>query len=981
MQKNNSNDSKNKLKNKKRKKHSMRRKITKFMLLNSSVSNLILSVLVIIMIVGAVDSFGMVASNLIASDLVGELENPMSINKFGTTSIESINTDDEMFLRWLNAIGNKFYFNLSSGFVVHSEADLMKMPEVSKGQFQKLNQNDPVEFQFVFVEISMNGSTVFSTLPDNMNMDAPGRNPLGAHFHYVSTQNFRNTLEKEVGTVKVMFNPFILVTITILLICIFVLATFLSCIFSLIMSKIMAKSVTNPLNELQNKLNNLAEGEIECALISEVEVKKPMYEIQQLASSTNLIIEKMREYAENLEEHRAELTAQNEELEEKGIHLIQINNQLESVNAQMKDILDNVGQGFLRFDSDLIIHSEYSQECLDIFSQHIENRIFSKLLFPDDPDQASFVDELLVQILKENPKSAHIYLPLLPDEVCIDDRIINIDYRLSKQIKDKKSMIVILTDITEKRILESKMDTEQHILKMVVKALVNRNMFVEIAESFEQFMDEGVENNWRFTENSDENLQYIMRQLHTFKGNFSQFDVVELTEALHQAESKLTEIIQHEGICDIDSCFDTKSVLEAYHHDLNIIKTYVGEDYMLGDDYFIIEKNRILEIEHKMQSLLSEQDCRVLLPEIRSLCYRPVKDLFKLYPEYALKLAERLDKAIFNFEIEAENLLVDEVRFQNFIKSLVHVFRNAVDHGIETPDERLDAGKEMMGTIKCAIREVNDTMEIVISDDGRGIDLDLIKSKMISNGYDPKQIDTMNASDLLFKIFDDSFSTKDETTMISGRGVGLTAVKKETDALDGTISVVSKLGEGTTFTFTLPMRSKMEVKDIMPMQLMETLAKTSANYLRNQVEDHTITTFTDINHSKRIELKQLTALVSLKGIINALIMISVNQPLAKKLASSFLIEINDNEDIEQYVEDVLAEIANTVIGNSLGQLDDTSDFLHMGIPAIITNQGAYVKYTNADMLTFNLHYEQYEWSVHMIQLENNQIEEASLWQE
>lgn len=969
------------LKKRKKNKRSMRRKITKFMILNSSISNLILSVLVLMIIIGAMSSFGMVASNIICSDIVGELENPMSLSKFGQTSVDEIDPNDEMFLRWLNAIGNKFYFNLSSGFIVHKEEDLMKMQEVSKGQFQKPDQNGLAEFQFVFVKISVKETTVFSTLPDSLDMENPSNNPLGSHYFYVSEQAFRNALEEEVGTVEVMFNPYILISVTFALIILFVFATLLSSLISLFMSKLMAKSVTSPLNELQRKLNNLAEGDIESALMAEVAVKKPMLEIEHLATSTNLIIEKMRDYAETLEEHRVELTAQNEELEEKGTNLININNQLESMNVQMKDILDNVGQGFLRFDEDLIIHSEYSQECLDIFEKSIANHVFSKLIFPEDEDQSAFVDELLVKIIKGDPQATKLYVPLLPDEVVIKDRTINIDYRLSKQKSGKRSMIVILTDITEKRKLEALMDKEQNTLKMVVKALVNRPMFVEVAESFEAFLDEGIENNWQFTENPDENQQYIMRQLHTFKGNFSQFDVLEITEALHEAENLIMSIIENEGGCNIVSCLDVEKLKDAYKHDLDIIKNYVGEDYMVKDEYFLIEKARILEIEYKIQSLLSEQDCRILLPEIRSLCYRPVKELFKMYPEYTLKLAERLDKTINAFEITSENLLIDELRFQNFSKSMVHVFRNAVDHGIESPDDRIDSGKDMMGNINCYIREVDDMIEVIVKDDGKGIDLDLVKEKLIESGYSQDQLDTMSRASLLQKIFDDNFSTKNTTTMVSGRGVGLAAVRKEVETLGGSIFVESELGVGTTFKFILPLKNKVEAKDIVPMRLMETLARTSTNYLRNHVEDHTITTFTEIFKSKRIELKQLTALVSLKGIINALIMISVNQPLAKKMASSFLIEIKDDEDIEQYIEDVLAEIANTVLGNSLGQLDDTSDFLHMGIPAIITNQGAYVKYTNAEMLTFNLHYEQYEWSVHMIQLENNQIEEASLWLE
>ncbi len=956
----------------KKNKRSMRRQINKYMMLNTGVSNLLLIIIVILIVVAAVNSFGMAVSNIIASDIVGELENPMSLKKFGETEISDIDVGDPSFQRWLNAIGNRFYFNFSSGFIIHKQEEMMKVDLTEIGASDSLLKND---FQFVFVEIYIGNKKVFSTLDDEYAKQLEGKQGLLSGFYHASEATFRNLDGIEAGHVRVAFNPLIIISISLAMILILLIATFLSSLVSLLMSKIMAKSLTYPLNELQRKLHNVSEGDIESALRTEVEVKKPLREIEHLANSTNLIIEKMREYAETLEDHKVELTAQNEELEEKGAHLISVNEQLEFMNVQMKDILDNVGQGFLRFTSNLEIHSGYSQECRDILNPVISGRTFSSMVYPDDEDQAAFVDELLVNILEGNEDNAHLYMPLLPDEYLKDDKIIQIEYKLSKQRQREKSMIVILTDITEKRKLEAMMDKEQHILKMVVKALVNRSMFVEIADSFEAFLTEGKECNWHFTEDMHENKQYTLRQIHTFKGNFSQFDVVEISAALHDAESEIIKHMDDENGTEI--CFDVAKLEAAYKHDLEIITTYVGEDYMVREDYFLIEKNRILDIERKMQTVLSEQDCRVLLPEIRSLCHKPVKDLFKMYPEYSLKLAERLDKTIYSFEIEAEEILVDEVRFQPFVKSLVHVFRNAVDHGIESPDERVEAGKDMMGSIQCHVSRSKDSLIVSITDDGRGIDIEAVKEKAQQMGYNMPEADINE----LMLIFDDRFSTTEHATDLSGRGIGLSAVKREVDALLGHIDVKTAPNKGTQFIFTVPMQADEDPIGIFPQKLMAYIAETSVEYIEKHVESDPVSIQTELVKSNRIELKQLTALVNLKGIVNALVMVSVNQKLGDKLATTFLIESERHENIEQYVEDVLAEVTNTVLGNTLGRLDNSSDFLHIGIPAIITNQGAYVKNTNSEMMTFNLTYKEYEWSVHMIQSENTLVEEDSLWLE
>ncbi len=205
-------------------------------------------------------------------------------------------------------------------------------------------------------------------------------------------------------------------------------------------------------------------------------------------------------------------------------------------------------------------------------------------------------------------------------------------------------MIVILTDITEKRDLEERMDEERQILKMVVKAMVNRKLFMEVTEAFEHFIFEGQQNDWKFNENTDENVRYIMRQLHTFKGNFSQYDVIRLTEVLHETESRLLSALDGDS-CDMNNikdCIDLEKLQNAFDSDLGVIKAYVGPDFLKEDDRFIVEKNRIVDIEKKMQTVLSEQECRILLPEIRSLRYRPLKDLLRMYPEYTIKLAERM---------------------------------------------------------------------------------------------------------------------------------------------------------------------------------------------------------------------------------------------------------------------------------------------------------------------------------------------------
>ncbi len=963
----------------------MRRRIKKMMVLNSLVSILIMSVLVLVVVFGAMSSVGAIFSDVVAGDIVQELENPK--NKIAMDQLKQQGTvpDEASMQRWYHSIGNKFYFNLSEGFNMRNADEFETMvginSESAEVAFEKDNEK-LLHFSLVYVEITSGDKVAFTTMPEALGVDIDIAKMMD-HYNYESVQPYYSINGDLLGQVTVRFNSMILVGVTMSLLALFMFAAIVSSLVSIAISIISSGALTKSLAELQRKMKKLSEGEIESAIHSELELKRTFSEVEDLTNSTNSIIEQMREHSESLENHKAELEAQNVELVVQGTELTSINNKLEDVNIQMKDILDNVGQGFLRFESDLMIHSEYSQECSDLFHYCIANKKFSGMLYPDDPAQAAFIDDLLTKILEDDNTNVDLYLPLLPDEAEVKGRSVQIEYKISNSIKNRKSMIVILTDVTENRKLEEQMDQERHTLKMVVKAMVNRTMFIEVTESFEQFMFEGQENNWVFNNDPDENLKYIMRQLHTFKGNFSQFDVIALTETLHDTESRLLNALDGEACTNesIKICVEPEVLQEAYNNDLGIIKDYVGNDFLIEDDHFIIEKGRIVEIEQKMQSILSEQECKILLPEIRSLRYRPLKELLKMYPEYTLKLAERLDKAVTSFDIQSDDIMIDEAKYQNLTKSLVHVFRNAVDHGIESPDERVESDKDMMGRISCIISDLGEVFEITISDDGSGMDIDKIEASLIEMGMDETVVENMTEDEVRAQIFEDALSTQDDVSIVSGRGVGLAAVKTEVEALGGHISVSSTKGAGSTFTIRVPYVQANDAGTIVPMNFMQELAITSVDYINNYVDNTHVAKTEMVGKTNRIDLQELTALVSLKGVINAIVMISVNRSFGKKLVNSFMYEPVAEEEIDKYIEDVLAEIANTLLGNTLGQFDDAHDFLHMGIPAIISNQGAYVKYTDAEILTFELEFEGYQWSIYMIQLEGNQIEEATLWQE
>jgi two-component system chemotaxis sensor kinase CheA len=163
---------------------------------------------------------------------------------------------------------------------------------------------------------------------------------------------------------------------------------------------------------------------------------------------------------------------------------------------------------------------------------------------------------------------------------------------------------------------------------------------------------------------------------------------------------------------------------------------------------------------------------------------------------------------------------IDRNVLQVISDSLIHLIRNCVGHGIETPEERKQVGKSIEGNIWLGARNDNDSVIIEIRDDGRGLNFEKIKNKAVSRGLvKAEDIDKLSQEELSLLIFEPGFSTMDQVTAIAGRGVGMDVVKKTLDSIGGSIKLLSEPGQGTTIQLTLP--SSMAVKSCLLLELSE----------------------------------------------------------------------------------------------------------------------------------------------------------------
>ncbi|WP_435182627.1 ATP-binding protein [Halobellus sp. EA9] len=239
---------------------------------------------------------------------------------------------------------------------------------------------------------------------------------------------------------------------------------------------------------------------------------------------------------------------------------------------------------------------------------------------------------------------------------------------------------------------------------------------------------------------------------------------------------------------DVDQLDELHSLVEQLVTSRIKLRQALGADDSAGRD--------TLDELDKISSNLQEtvMDMRLI----------PLKKVFDKFPRLVRDLARDQDKRV-NFSVEGQDIELDRTILDEISDPLMHVLRNAVDHGIEPPEEREAAGKPQTGSVELRARREHDTVVITVEDDGAGIDADVIRDKAAEKGIRPRgELAEMTDSEVYDYIFHPGFSTNDEITDVSGRGVGMDVVKTTVESLDGSVNVESDLGEGTRISIRLP---------------------------------------------------------------------------------------------------------------------------------------------------------------------------------
>jgi HAMP domain-containing protein len=320
-------------------------------------------------------------------------------------------------------------------------------------------------------------------------------------------------------------------------------------------------------------------------------------ELGILATNVNVM-------SSNIEMIMDDIELMNQELDEK------IEARTRSINA----LLNNAAEGFLSFDKDLKINDEYSAECKNIFNKDIAGEDFVELMVDNDPSKSELYHKTIKDILtEENEFKKEILMELLQNEFKINDKDIHIQYKL---IENGSKMMIILNDITEQRKLEKKMELEKETLRMTVKAVTNYSDLMEVIKDYDDFNKNEVEEVLGKNDKLEKIIDDVFRPIHTFKGLFSQLDLVNVTRILHDLETNITKIRNNASeytIDDLQELFEKVNLRYAINKDIKILEQTLGKDFFKNNNNISIDKSKIDELEAFVKENLKDKEQTLIL--------------------------------------------------------------------------------------------------------------------------------------------------------------------------------------------------------------------------------------------------------------------------------------------------------------------------------------------------------------------------------
>ena len=454
---------------------------------------------------------------------------------------------------------------------------------------------------------------------------------------------------------------------------------------------------------------------------------------------------------------------------------------IDARNRDVQVLLTNVDQGFCTISAEGVVSAERSA-AFDRYFQDVQpGTTLGTCLAQYDGVTGEWFAVSLEEVF-EQVLPIELTIEQLPSRVDRGDAHLQVEYRpLRDDAGALTSLLVVVTDISAQVEAERAEAEQREVLGLFHRILSDRPGVVD-------FFREATRIHAALNDPSVEHAIHL-RLLHTLKGNAGLFGLGTLAQACHALETHIEEAggpIRAAQLEEVNGEWDRITAR---------LRQLLGEDEGFAIAIDASEHAAVIE-----ELLATESPgARLVAARVASWTLEPVEVRMRRLAEQAQQIAQRQGKPELRVDVQTGDLRLSPDVFGPFWSALVHVVRNAVDHGIEASDARVEQGKARDGRLRFFATREDDRVVIGVSDDGAGIDWSAVAKKAEAAGLPHATRD-----DLVAALFASGVSTAAAVTDLSGRGVGMSAVLESVEQLGGVVEVASKRGLGTTWQFVFP---------------------------------------------------------------------------------------------------------------------------------------------------------------------------------
>jgi two-component system chemotaxis sensor kinase CheA len=474
--------------------------------------------------------------------------------------------------------------------------------------------------------------------------------------------------------------------------------------------------------------------------------------------------------------------------------------ELRVVNQTLNAILDSLGQGFFTFDASGECGNVFTKACEEILEGTPQNRKAWEVLGVPDKEnhqfkqwmETSFKELLPFEDLKglgpnlyPHSHAKHVVLDYFP---------------IRREKDGITDIVVVATDKTAEHQAQVALEAERQYASMIVKYLKNKEQFLQFLASVRVGLRALMELAQQPL--AKESINESFRLLHTLEGEAGTFSLRELRQLSRDCQQFLEPFKEGGPAADqqpyVDSLAHMRTRFEAFlNENENVFR--IPE----GDAARSVELP-LAAVHAFHEDLKKTPAAATLSAKYNDLFFKvPIESRLKYFDSLVHGVSERLGKKVKPLLIEGGEIRIFPEPYQGFFASLVHAFRNAVDHGLELPEEREWAGKDPAGQIRVMIQNIKGQLNITISDDGKGIDPAIIREKLKTK-FPTRDFSTQTDDEIIQNVCLPGFSSRESVGEFSGRGVGLDALREEVLNVGGTLHLKSKTGEGTVIEIQIP---------------------------------------------------------------------------------------------------------------------------------------------------------------------------------